>query len=230
MARSYGGNRGGDSVRRRTPNTTDENLPPQARANVERANRQGGESVGNAVATLMNSGGGEVRVKATDTVGLGSLSKFMSNPILEGENGGAAALINGELKVFDAKGKEVKFGDTVTAMVTQNGISVKMMDSLGRFMPPKGKAELNPEITAGVLEAFYAQKGASEAKFRADLAGAVQPDGSIKVPAAGLSLGDKPGNLNDYIKVAGTGRTSAEKDTAYFKQRARDLGIGGLND
>jgi hypothetical protein len=229
MARSYGG-KGGESVRRRTPNTTDENLPPQARANVERANRQGGEAVGNAVATLQNSGGGEVRVKASDTVGLASLSKFMANPILEGEKGGAAALINGELKVFDAKGKEVKFGDTVTAMVTQNGISVKMMDSLGRFMPPKGKAEISPEVTAGVLEAFYAQKGAAEAQFRADLAGAVQPDGSIKVPAGGLSLGDKPGNLNDYIKVAGTGRTKDEKDAAYFKQRARELGIEGLND
>lgn len=197
-------------------------MPAGARATVATAERAGGASVGEAIGAIKNNGGGELRIKASDGVGMGVLKTMLPSNFLQDEKGNVA-LFNpeNELKVFNMDGKEVKFGNTITVMVTENGISIKNMDSLGRLMPPKSKAEISPELALAINQEFIRGNQGIIANSRSisvtDAAGLLP---SLKNTGSGIA--------SDYFTIKGTGRTKEEKEAKANRQKARDLGIEGI--
>lgn len=194
------------------------NQPPAVRATLEKASREGGAAVGEGIGAMKNSGVGELRIKANDATGLGILKNMLPSNFLTDDKGNLA-LINpeNEIKFFNSDGKEIKFGNTITVMVTENGLGVKMMDSAGRMMPPKTKAEISPELALAINNEFM--KG--NQGFLA----------SSKITSVGEGvLGDLRGSgiASDFFNIKGTGRTKEEKETKILRQKARDLGIEGI--
>ena len=201
------------------------NQPPAVRATLEKASREGGAAVGEGIGAMKNSGGGELRIKASDATGLGILKNMLPSNFLTDEKGNLA-LINpeNEIKFFNSDGKEIKIGNTITVMVTENGIGIKNMDSMGRLMPPKTKAEISPELALAINNEF--NRGGQGVLGRGTETRTVPqgPDGSI--------LGDLSkmgsGIASDFFNIKGTGRTKEEKEAKAARQKARDLGIEGI--
>jgi hypothetical protein len=197
------------------------NQPPAVRATLEKASREGGAAVGEGIGAMKNSGGGELRIKASDATGLGILKNMLPSNFLTDEKGNLA-LINpeNEIKFFNSDGKEIKVGNTITVMVTENGIGIKNMDSMGRLMPPKTKAEISPELALAINNEF-------NRSGQGVLGGGGK---TFTVPAGTLpdfgSMGS--GIASDFFNIKGTGRTKEEKEAKTARQKARDLGIEGI--
>jgi hypothetical protein len=202
-----------------------EGLPPQARATVEAGSRAGGAKIGEAIGALKNNGGGELKVKTTDGVGIGVLKNMLPSNFLTDDKGNVAVFNpENQLKFFDTNGKEIKIGNTITVMVTENGIGIKQFDSLGRMMPPKTKAEISPELALAINSEFIQGGQGALGRGTGTRTVPVGEDGSI--------LGDLSkmggGITKDIFTIKGTGRTKEEKDAKAARQKARELGIEGI--
>jgi len=193
-----------------------ESLPPQARATIEAGSRAGGSAVGPAIAAAQNSGGGEIKVKATDGVAINQIKNLLPNNFLKGENGTVGMITpDNQFKIFDTSGKELKIGNTITVMVTENGLSIKSMDSAGRLMPLKTKADISPDLALAINDQFTQQKGEQRGPF---------------VVGSGLpaDFGFENRTLSELFTVKGTGRTKEEKEGKALREKARNLGIEGI--
>ena len=132
-------------------------------AEVEAANRSlasGGDGA-EAVARVMNAGGGELRMsgdKLPEVLALRGQSAGVT------ENGAIMmdlrqimagnAEIKGNIVAFGLDGKEIKTDRTVTATVVENGISsIKVADSLFRFSPQRAKVEITEDQRQAILTA-----------------------------------------------------------------------------
>jgi hypothetical protein len=192
-------------------------LPPQARATVATAERAGGAAVGEAIGAIKNAGGGELKIKANDATGMGVLKTMLPSNFLTDEKGNVAVFNpENEFKVFDTNGKEIKIGNTITVMVTENGLSIKNLDAAGRLMPLKTKADISPDLALAINDQFTKQKGEQRGPFTV---------GEGQLPA---NFGFDNRTLNEMFTVKGTGRTKEEKDAKAARQKARDLGIEGI--
>lgn len=132
-------------------------------AEVEAAARSlasGGDGA-EAVARVMNAGGGELRMsgdKLPEVLALRGQSAGVT------ENGAVMldlrqimagnAEMKGNIVAFGLDGKEIKTDRTVTATVVENGISaIKVADSLFRFSPTRAKVEITEEQRQAILTA-----------------------------------------------------------------------------
>jgi len=194
------------------PVSANEEMPPQARATVATAERAGGASVGEAIGAIKNAGGGQLKVKANDATGMGVLKTMLPSNFLQDEKGNVA-LFNPEnqFKIFNTEGKEIKVGNTITVMVTENGIAIKNVDSMGRFMPPKTKAEISPDLALAINEQFVNSKVPMSSKF--------VPEGTLP------SL---TGSASNYFTVAGSADQKPDKASVALRKKARELGIEGI--
>lgn len=132
-------------------------------AEVEAANRalSSGGNPAEAVARVMNAGGGELRMsgdKLPEVLALRGQSAGVT------ENGAIMmdlrqimagnADFKGNIVAFGLDGKEIKTDRTVTATVVENGISaVKVADSLFRFQPQRSKVEITEDQRQAILTA-----------------------------------------------------------------------------
>lgn len=125
----------------------------EARAAGEAASRKGGDMT-EAVARIANSGGGELTIKGSDVRAVTSIVAKTPYGIFQAENGDLAALVGGQLKLVDRKGKEIETGRTVTVQIVENGISaVKMGGKDGVFRPIRKGAEITEDQRTAILGA-----------------------------------------------------------------------------
>lgn len=125
----------------------------------QRAVASGGD-VGEAVARVQNAGGGEIKVNSAQA---GELLSLRTNGLAMGPGGALMLdmgkvsdnpLLNGQLKMFDANGKEMKMERTVTVQIVENGISgFRMGTKSGTFQPARGKATITDEQKQAILTA-----------------------------------------------------------------------------
>lgn len=131
-------------------------------AEVEASQRSlsSGGDVGEAVARVQNAGGGELKLTSAQA---GNLLSLRNGGIAVGSNGAIlmdmgkvsdSPLLNGQIKMFDANGKERKMERTVTVQIVENGISgYRMGTAGGTFQPARGKATITEEQKQAILTA-----------------------------------------------------------------------------
>jgi hypothetical protein len=124
-------------------------------AEVEAAGRSvaSGGDVLEAIARVQNAGGGEVKIPTDRAGNLIKIATVSDTGLLMINTGAVTGdLANGEIKLFDTKGKEIKTDRTVTVMVTENGIGgFRQMSSNGVFQPMRQKAEITEEQRNAIL-------------------------------------------------------------------------------
>ena len=131
-------------------------------AEVEASQRSvaSGGDVGEAAARVQNAGGGELKLTSEQA---GNLLSLRGGNISKNENGAIVLdmgkvtdnpLLNGQLKMFDANGKERKMDRTVTVQIIENGISgFRVGTAGGTFQPARGKATITDEQRQAILAA-----------------------------------------------------------------------------
>ena len=119
-----------------------------------------GGDVGEAAARVQNAGGGELKLTSEQA---GNLLSLRGGNIIKNDNGAIVLdmgkvtdnpLLNGQLKMFDVNGKEMKMERTVTVQIIENGISgYRMGTKAGTFTPARGKATITDEQRQAILSA-----------------------------------------------------------------------------
>lgn len=130
-------------------------------AEVEASQRSvsSGGNVQEAIARVQNAGGGEIKLNKDQVADALSLRRGVAL----GPNGALmldmgkisdSDLLKGQIKMFDAKGKEMKMDRTVTVQIVENGISgFRVGTAGGTFQPARQKAEITPEQRDAILAA-----------------------------------------------------------------------------
>ena len=129
-------------------------------AEVEAAGRSvasGGDAL-EAVVRIQNAGGGEIKIPVTSATKVLNRVAVSPNGALIVNTGALTGdLLNGELKMFDPNGKEIKMDRTVTVMVAENGISgFRQPSANGVFQPMRQQAEITMEQRDAILNSTIA--------------------------------------------------------------------------
>ena len=129
-------------------------------AEVEASQRSvaSGGDVVEAIARVQNAGGGEVKIPVTSaTKVLNKVALTPNGQLIVNTGALTGDLTNGELKMFDPNGKEIKMDRTVTVMVTENGISgFRQQSANGVFQPMRQQAEITQEQRDAILNSTIA--------------------------------------------------------------------------
>jgi len=128
-------------------------------AEVEASQRSvaSGGDVVEAIARVQNAGGGEVKIPVTSATKI--LNRVAVNPagaLLINTGALTGDLANGELKMFNSDGREIKMERTVTVMVTENGIGGFRMGTARGFQPVRQQAEITTEQRDAILNSTVA--------------------------------------------------------------------------
>lgn len=131
--------------------TAEETKEFRERAVLAAAVKSGGLEFANELNAKLKLAEAEVLIP-TSAAGSTVLASKLANPFLLASNGNLMDLSKGSLKVYDAKGKEVKTERTVTVQIVENGIgTVKTGGVDGVFRPVRGKAEITESQRMAIL-------------------------------------------------------------------------------